>query len=172
MVKLIGAAFIVFSASMVGWNIAKFYAMRPQQVRSWILSLQLLETEIVYGATPLQRAFLKIGQRVQPEIGRFYLTAATYLTAEEGHSTNTCWQTSLEQHWKQTALRQEEKEVISSLGYTLGNSDREDQQKHLRLSITQLAGIEEEARLEQSKYEKMYKSLGILSGLLVAILML
>lgn len=172
MVKLIGAAFIVFSASMVGWQIAKFYVMRAQQVRSWILSLQLLETEIVYGGTPLQRAFQKIGQRVQPEIGCFFLTAANHMTSEEGHSTNTCWQAALEQHWKQTALRKEEKDVITSLGYSLGNSDREDQQKHLRLSITQLSSIEEEARIEQSKYEKMYKSLGVLSGLLVAILML
>ncbi len=172
MVKLIGAALIVFSASMVGWQIAKYYAMRPLQLRGWILSLQLLETEIVYGATPLQRAFLKIGQRINPDIGRFYLTAAEHLQSTEGLSTSTCWQAALNQHWKHTALGREERDVIVNLGYSLGGSDREDQEKHLRLSITQLRSIEEEARLNQRKYEKMYKSLGFLGGLLVAILML
>ncbi|MGC5324408.1 stage III sporulation protein SpoIIIAB [Brevibacillus sp. SYSU BS000544] len=172
MVKLIGAAIIIFSATMVGWQIAKYYAMRPQQLRSWILSLQMLETEIVYGATPLYRAFVKIGKRVQPEVGNFFLTGAELLQSTEGMATSTCWQHSLNRHWKETSLRQDEKNVLLNLGYVLGSSDREDQQKHLRLAVTQMRSIEEEARFDQSKYEKMYKSLGVLSGLLVAILML
>lgn len=171
MVKLIGSAIILFSASMVGWQIGKYYAHRPVQLRALLLALQLLETEIVYGLTPLHRAFVKIGRRVTQEIGIIFQKAAEHLQAEEGLSTQACLQKAVDQNWSATSLRKEEREVLVSLGYVLGSSDRDDQQKHLRLAITHLRGLEEEARADQSKYEKMYKSLGFLGGLLVVILM-
>jgi len=171
MVKLIGAVIILFSASMVGWQLGKYYAYRPLQLRALLLSLRLLETEIVYGVTPLHRAFVKIGHRLPSEIGQMFLTAAELLITKEGLSTQSCWQSGIEKHWTSTALRKDEKDVLTSLGFVLGNSDKEDQKKHLQLAITHLHSLEQEARAEQAKYEKMYKSLGFLSGLLVVILM-
>lgn len=171
MVKLIGASIILFSASMVGWQIGRYYASRPVQLRALLVGLQMLETEIVYGLTPLHRAFVKIGHRISKEVGQLFVTTAEKLLTEESYSTEECIQAAIRKHWSSTALRKEEKEVLISLGHVLGNSDREDQQKHLRLAITHLRGLEEEARVEQGKYEKMYKSLGFLSGLLVVILM-
>lgn len=171
MVKLIGAVIILFSASMVGWQIGKYYAFRPIQLRSLLLALQLLETEIVYGLTPLHRAFVKIGHRVSPVIGKIFLTAAEFLQQEESLTTQACLQAAVSRHWPATAMRKEERDVLINLGFVLGGSDRNDQQKHLRLAITHLRGLEEEARVDQSKYEKMYKSLGFLGGLLVVILM-
>ncbi|MFY0543269.1 stage III sporulation protein SpoIIIAB [Brevibacillus sp. H7] len=171
MVKLIGAVLILFSASMVGWQIGRYYAYRPVQLRALLVALQMLETEIVYGLTPLHRALMKIGHRIQREVGQLFLTTAELLIAEETQSVEVCLLKSIGKHWSNTALGKQEKAVLSSLGQVLGASDREDQQKHLRLAITHLRGLEEEARTEQEKYEKMYKSLGFLGGLLVVILM-
>ncbi len=57
-------------------------------------------------------------------------------------------------------------------GETLGQHDRESQQKHIRLCITHLEREEEEAKALQPQYEKMIKSLGVLAGLLIVILLL
>ncbi|MBO8163145.1 MAG: stage III sporulation protein AB [Brevibacillus sp.] len=171
MVKLIGAALVLFSATMTGWHIGKSYANRSAQLRALLLALQMLETEIVYGSTPLHRAFVKIGHRVAPEVGRIFLAASEQLVRHEGQTTQVCWQTAIEQHWADTALCKQEQDVLLHLGYVLGSSDREDQQKHLKLAVTHLRTLEEEARLEQYKYEKMYRTLGVLGGLLLVILM-
>ncbi|MBH0329378.1 MULTISPECIES: stage III sporulation protein SpoIIIAB [Brevibacillus] len=171
MVKLMGAVLILFSASMVGWQIGKYYANRPVQLRALLVALQMLETEIVFGMTPLQRAFVKVGHRVSEEVGKVFLLAAEFLQTEKVHSAEEALQQAMNRLWTQTALRRQEREVLESLGQVLGSSDREDQQKHLRLAVTHLRGLEEEARAEQEKYEKMYKSLGFLGGLLVVILM-
>lgn len=171
MVKLMGAMIILFSATMIGWQFSKSYANRPPQLRALLLALQMLETEIVYGSTPLHRAFVKIGARIPPVVGRMFQTAAEQLVTHPGQATHICWQTALEKHWLNTALGKPEKDVLSGLGYILGSSDREDQQKHLRLAVAHLRALEEEARVEQSKYEKMYKTLGVLCGLLLVILM-
>jgi stage III sporulation protein AB len=171
MVKLIGALMILFSASMVGWQISSYYANRPVQLRSLLLALQMLETEIVYGLTPLARAFVKVGRRISPVIGKLFLLAAELLREEQAQSAEEALRLAMERHWPQTALGKQEKDVLTSLGLVLGSSDREDQQKHLRLAVTHLRGLLEEARAEQMKYEKMYKSLGFLGGLLIVILM-
>ncbi|RNB81151.1 stage III sporulation protein AB [Brevibacillus fluminis] len=173
MLKLIGAAVILFSCSMVGWQMGRYYAFRPLDIRTMIISLQMLETEIVYGATPLHRAMAKIGERMRSGIGRMFLTASELLTQEdEPQSTSESWRQAIEKNWSQTAMRKSEKDILLTLGMVLGNSDRDDQQKHLRLAITHLQGLEEEARSDKERYEKMYKSLGFLGGLLVVILML
>ncbi|MCK9911332.1 hypothetical protein MXD81_19425, partial [Microbacteriaceae bacterium K1510] len=95
---------------------------------------------------PLQRAFVKIGYRVSPEVGKIFITAAEKLQTDEALSTQACLQAAIQRHWSSTALRKEEREVLTSLGFVLGSSDRVDQQKHLRLAITHLRGLEEEAR--------------------------
>lgn len=172
MLKLIGAVVILFSSSMVGWQMGRYYAFRPLDIRTLIISLQMLETEIVYGATPLHRALAKIGERMRAGIGSLFLTASELLVKDEPLGTNECWRQAIEKNWGQTALRKTEKDILLTLGLVLGNSDRDDQQKHLRMAITHLQGLEEEARSEKQRYEKMYKSLGFLGGLLVVILML
>lgn len=171
MLKLIGAVLVLVSASMVGWQISGSYARRPLQIRALLVALQMLETEIVYGMTPLSRAFVKVGKRVDAVVGKLFLLAAEMLETERAQSAEEALHLAMERQWPHTSLRKQEKEVLASLGLVLGSSDREDQEKHLRLAVTHLRGLEEEARLEQAKYEKMYKSLGFLGGLLVVILM-
>ncbi|GIO00127.1 stage III sporulation protein SpoIIIAB [Brevibacillus laterosporus] len=169
----IGAAIVVLvSASLIGIQLGKRYSDRVKELRALLHSLQMLETEIVYGATPLSLAFEKISVRVTRSIGNLYKRASELLQTKAGESTQIVWQTALEQTWSLTALRKEEKEILKNLGYVMGNSDREDQKKHLQLTVFHLRGLEEEAKEEQLKYEKMYKNLGFLGGLLIVILMM
>ncbi|MGI6187422.1 MAG: stage III sporulation protein AB, partial [Brevibacillus sp.] len=105
MVKLIGAVLILFSASMIGWQIGRNYAFRPVQLRALLVALQMLETEIVYGLTPLHRAFVKIGHRVPDEVGRLFLTAAELLITERAQTAEDALRQAIDAHWPQTALR-------------------------------------------------------------------
>ena len=56
------------------------------------------------------------------------------------------------------------------LSGVLGTSDRQDQIKHIALAVGQLKHEEAAARDDQVKYEKMSKSLGLLIGALIVIL--
>lgn len=92
---------------------------------------------------------------------------------ESGEQTvREAWIDSLKENWKLTAFQQTEYEILQQFGETLGQHDRESQQKHIRLCITHLEREEEEAKALQLQYEKMIKSLGVLAGLLIVILLL
>lgn len=171
MLKLIGASIILFSATMIGFQVAKMYASRPQEIRRLGIALQLLETEICYGSTTLSLALEHVAKRTQGVIGAIFRQASEFLVKYDGLSTQDCWEMAIDKTWTRTTMKMPEKEVLLHLGKVLGKSDREDQQKHIQLAVMNLRKEEQEARDEQQKYEKMCKSLGVLSGILAVILM-
>jgi stage III sporulation protein AB len=170
MLKLAGALLLVGAGTMLGWMHAGRLADRPAQIRRLVRMLGQLETEIAYGYTPLPEALARIGRQPGDPLADLFHEAADRLAKEEAAVTET-WRLALESVWGRTALKNGEKEIMLTLGNTLGASDREDQIRHLRLAAKQLETLEPEAAEEQRKYEKMWKSLGLLGGALVAVIL-
>jgi stage III sporulation protein AB len=145
---------------------------RTDQLTELQMCLQMLETEICYGSTPLEIAFYKISQRGSGVIGRLFSRCSYYFQHLDGATTFECWQKSIEDATPKLALKKSELEWIRHFGQIVGNSDREDQQKHIQLMMAHLKKTEAEAREDQLKYEKMYKTLGVLAGVLIVILIM
>lgn len=76
----------------------------------------------------------------------------------------------MEETWPLMSLKEPEREILIDFGKTLGVSNREDQLTHLARVRTNLEVEENQARDEQLRYEKMCRSLGILGGALIVIL--
>ncbi|WCN38921.1 stage III sporulation protein SpoIIIAB [Aneurinibacillus uraniidurans] len=172
MLKLIGAALIIAASTLIGMQFARQVARRPIHIRQLRAAFTLLETEIVYGATPLQDALATIAQRVGGEAaGPLFHRAATLLAEESELSTAACWRQAVQESWSKTAMQDAEREVVLQLGAMLGRSDREDQRKHIQLAVINLENEEQTARDNQRRYEKMYRSLGVLGGILLVILL-
>ncbi|PTX53916.1 stage III sporulation protein AB [Melghirimyces profundicolus] len=170
MIKLLGACFILLSTSAIGFRIARAYADRPRQIRRMRGALSLLQTEITYGSRRLDRICEQIAKREKDPVRSLYTRTAHYLKTLDGVSTFECWKRAVEETWPSTALKNPEKEVLIDFGKTLGISDREDQLSHLVRARTNLEVEESQAREEQMRYEKMCKSLGVLAGALIVIL--
>ncbi|NBD22694.1 stage III sporulation protein SpoIIIAB [Paenibacillus glycinis] len=172
MVKLIGAALILFAGAMIGWLQAARYAARPNQIRQLIHALQRLETEIGYGFTPLPEAIARCAAHV-PEPAASLLRAVNGRLAGGGELTfRESWEAAVVDAWPHTAMRQPEQTALIRLGHNLGISDREDQMKHLKLAVQQLHFEEDAARLDGVRYVKMWRSLGVLTAALIVILIL
>lgn len=171
MLKLVGSMLIILAGTLFGFYQANQLSSRPKQIADLIRLLQRLETEILYGFTPLPAALRQTGNTCPPPVGAIFLSAAEQLEQAEGRSVKRIWQETLENHWSRTAMKTPEREVLLQLGFTLGLTDREDQVKHLRLALNQLQGEADTARDEQRRYERMWRSLGVLMGALIVILM-
>src|SRR5690606_5116679 len=81
------------------------------------------------------------------------------------------WEFSLQEIWKKTALKKAELDILLQFGENLGRHDLEQQQKQIRLALTHLEREEKEAEEIQKSYGRMYRSLGILAGLLLTLLL-
>ncbi|RLQ98268.1 stage III sporulation protein SpoIIIAB [Falsibacillus albus] len=171
MIKIIGAIFILLSTTWAGFESSKHLSERPRQLR-WLKSaMQSLEAEIMYGHTPLHEAARKIAKQMPKPLSWFFDSFAEKLTGTET-TVRAAWEESLKEIWKLTAFKQGEYEVLLQFGENLGKHDLITQQKQIVLALTHLEREEQEAREKQHKYEKMAKSLGLMSGLLLIILLL
>lgn len=171
MIKLLGAVLIIAATSWGGIEASKQLSERPKQLRLLKSALQSLEAEIMFGHTPLDEAARRLSSQLPKPISLLFETFAAKLKGIET-TVNRAWEESLQDVWKHTALKQGEYEVLRQFGETLGRHDRHSQQKQIILTITHLERQEIDACDRQLKYEKMVKSLGFLSGLLLIILLM
>ncbi|WEG14308.1 stage III sporulation protein SpoIIIAB [Pullulanibacillus sp. KACC 23026] len=169
--KIIGIILIVSTTTLIGFALAKRYRERPRQLRQLVTALQSLESEIMFGLTPVFEAASHLVEQLPSPSNRFFADLLVLLDKRDGRALTDIWSETTESFWTQTALKQAEKEIWKQFGQTLGQSDRENQKKHIRLAISHLEREEEEARIAQQQYEKMTKSLGILGGLLIVLLL-
>ncbi|MDQ0231932.1 stage III sporulation protein AB [Metabacillus malikii] len=169
--KLIGAFLIIIATTWAGFEAAKHLSARTKQLRQLKVALQSLEAEIMYGHTSLIVASKNISKQLPMPLAMFFEHFSAKLS-KGNTSVKVAWEESLNEVWRFTAFKQGEFEVLTQFGETLGKHDRISQQKHIKLALTHLEREESDAVDRQQRYEKMVKSLGVLSGLLLVILLM
>lgn len=159
---------------MVGIRVASFYSLRPRQLRALQNALQMLDTEIMYAATPLPVALKKIGEAEagEPEISRIFTRTAALLESAQGYTPREAWQMALDEGFRGTALNSDDYALLRSFGEGLGASDRQEQHKKIVLNLNHLLKAEERAQQEREKCERLWKYGGFLIGLSIALLLL
>lgn len=169
--KWIGALFIIFSTSWLGFYFAGRLSERTKELRAWKLALQSLEAEVMYSQLPLQEAFRRISSQLKGPINgclqdfAFQLETSA-LTAKEA------WENALRNYFKTVSIKESDLQVLLQFGETIGMHDKYSQQKQIILALKHLEREEQEALDSQSNYERMSKMLGVLSGILIVILLL
>lgn len=168
--KLIGALLIIVTTTWTGFEASSQLARRPTQLRHMRDSLQALDAEIMYSHTPLREAAKKISLQMPQPAARFYHIFSEKLSKADV-TVKAAWKESLDAIWQDTDMKAGEYEILIQFGESLGKHDRFIQQKQILLAVTHLDREEAEARERQKNYEKIMRSLGILTGLLFIILL-
>lgn len=170
MLKIFGACLVLTATSWIGFEIARSYRERPKQIRQLRSALSMLETEISYGVRPLAVACQDIAKRTSDPISRLFVDCVKNLNELDGVSTYECFRRAIEREWKNTAMKSPEKGILLDFSATLGASDREDQLQHLEMAKKNLEFEERKSQDEQIRYEKMFKTMGVLAGALIVLL--
>ncbi|MDF2921997.1 MAG: spoIIIAB [Paenibacillaceae bacterium] len=171
MIKLIGALCIICAGTLLGFYQALQLSARPRQIRQSLQGLQRLETEILYGFTPLSEAFVSVAGSLTGPVSTLFERAGAKLDNGEAGTVADSWRQAIDTCWANTAMKRTEREALLQLGSILGISDRADQAKHLRLAVSVLQAEEAAAAEDYRRYGSMWRSLGLLSGVLIVILM-
>ena len=169
--KIIGGLMVIAACGLLGIAAANRYSIRLKDIRRFRASIQMLETEIIYGCTPLPHALNNISAKIEGPLKRFYSMISEDLNSGCNTSLDAVWSKGSDRLQKDTCLKNTDRELVAGFGKVLGSSDREDQKKHFELFYIQLKQHELEAEEERRKNEKMYKTLGFLSGLVIFILL-
>jgi len=172
MMKLIGGMLITVSATVIGFKLAEKYAKRPGELRSLQTALQMLESEVAFSLNPLPDAFENIAGSFHGGIRKIFLNAAGFLKERTGITAQQAWTNAVQISKSDMHLWEEDYKILMEFGHSLGISDREHQIKNIQLTCSKLAMEEKKAEMLRDKNEKMYKSLGMLTGVLIFLILL
>lgn len=170
LVKLAGSILIIISSAWIGFLMGNYYRDRPRQLRELQSGLAMLETEIEYSQTPLPSALIRIAHRLNGPMKLIFAYAGELLMKKNGLTAHEAWSIAVNRLYHRSSLNREDCEILENFGSYLGNSDRNDQIKHLKLALTQLKDMEHTAEDERRKNERIWKYLGVLSGLMLVLL--
>ncbi|MDY0405605.1 stage III sporulation protein SpoIIIAB [Virgibacillus sp. 179-BFC.A HS] len=168
--KWLGAFLLLCTTTWIGFEWSKKLSDRPKHIRQLINALQILEAEIVYSQLPLQEAFEVIGRQLPKPANLLFAQVAVALQSNTANLTEI-WSASVNQWVKLANLDKNEQEILLQFGATLGQHDAVQQTKHIQLALHHLEREMQEARDQHIKYAKLAKSLGVLGGLFIIVLL-
>ncbi len=170
--KLLASLALIGSSTAAGFLIAGSFAARPEQIRSFQAALEMLETEIGYTRTPLVEALERVGAIAVAPAGPTLRRAAALLRQNPGREPGDAWREAVGWIYPETALSPTDRQVLEQMSPYLGASDRDDQLRHLRVTMTRLKQLEEEARGEAQRNQRMWQYLGVLTGTAIVLILL
>ena len=169
--RMAGIVLIVLSAGTMGFRIAHSLRKRCRLLRQLLSALQLLKQEIGCCATPLPQAFALMAVSSDGSLEKLFSAMAREMDKNR-------WTTPLAAMRKALTLVPELPEgdpaaqILLELAARLGKYDLESQLQGIDLAALRLGEELGRAEQERSTKSKTYQTLGICTGLAVAILLM
>lgn len=171
LIKLIGSALIITSTTLIGFCYGGKYTDRLNNLIYLEQCFKILETEIVYGANPLPEALSNVYKKGNKKVSFIFQEIKNHLQRSK---KGNLYQSFSSIEWilkNRLNLKEEDIEIILSLGRVLGSSDRLDQEKNFNFIFKQMELLQKDAKIDRDRNERLYKNLGILSGIAILIIL-
>lgn len=166
-IKMILLLGIFLCCSYAGKMLSTQYKKRVEELKEMKKSFLALETKMKYTYDVLPEIFCEIAKNTKQNIANIFEKAANFMKKE---TANEAWQSALAT--SKTNMNNEDLEVLKSFGKLLGKTDMEGQVSQIELTSQFLDTQIEKAEKELAKNEKLYKTLGTVSGLAIVILLI
>lgn len=166
LIKLLGGTLIFFVTTMFGFFRAGQLARRQKNLRRFETALSILENEISYSSSRLCEAFSRIGKISGLAIFQF-------VGKQIGtQSFSQIWRCALDDFQSELCLSDADVEALNLLSEQLGKSDRTHQLQCIRHTAALLHQNYADAAAQNAQSGKLYRNLGMLSGIFLVILLL
>lgn len=158
---------IVFAIStIIGITISKKYGTRLQELKEIQRALHIFEEKIKFTYEPIPDVFEDISKRFANSIGSIFYEASQNMSIM---SAGEAWEMALDN--SNTKLTKDDIDVLKGMAKMLGKTDLDGQVSEIRLTEKFIDTKIDEAQIEKSKNEKLYKTLGITTGLTIVIIL-
>lgn len=171
MLKFIGLIIIMISGAGLGFSGSRALSEGLRAREMLLRMVILLKGEIRYGNASLIDAMTGAAVKLPGIYGSFLRKTAKELEMRGGSSPGEIFRRNAESYFREIKLPEEEKEKLYSLGEHLGYLDLTMQMKQLELFEKDVEESIEIRKRELPEQKKVYRSLGILFGFFLVVLM-
>ncbi|MDO5555771.1 MAG: stage III sporulation protein AB [Clostridia bacterium] len=165
--KIIIYSFIFLLSSLIGILISKKYINRVNELKEFKNALNIFKTKIRYTYEPIPEIFNEISNNVNSSISEVFKQAAlkmNILTAGEA------WGLALKMNTLN--INEEDRTALNNLSKLLGKTDLQGQLNQIEMTSDFLEEQIKKAEKEKSKNEKLYRTLGMILGMAIVIILM
>lgn len=165
--KIVIYTCIFLSSSAIGLLISKKYEERVNQLKEFKNALNMFETKMKFTYEPIPEIFDQISKQMQTTVGRTFKLASSNM---EVLTAGDAWDIAVDTNV--LSINDEDKSILKNLGKLLGKTDIDGQISQIELTSRFLDEQIEKAEKERTKSEKMYRTLGMVIGLAIVIILI
>lgn len=153
-------------STAIGFLISKSYKNRVLELKEFKSILNIIKTKIRFTYEPLAEIFRQVAKDNESEIEKIFGQMANQVS---DYQVKEVWENCIQD--ADISIKQEDKDVLKKLGKLLGQTDVDGQISEIEVTETFLDMQIENAEEEKKKNQKMYKTLGIVAGLVFVIIL-
>lgn len=165
-IKYVNLLLIIAVCTYMGFSKSKQFSKRLTSLKNIKSSLNIFKAKIEFTYEPIKDIFNEISKIVYKNKENIFKTFCSNL---ENKDITVAWNEAIE--ITDEGLNLDDKEVLFMLGKMLGKTDKSGQISEIELVNNFLNKQIEDAEERKSKNEKMYKTLGVVSGLAIVIIL-
>ncbi|MEA4891816.1 MAG: stage III sporulation protein AB [Peptococcaceae bacterium] len=172
MLKLLGMILILAASSLLGLSKSRVYGQYAAFLQELLFGLEVLETEVQYRQSSLGEGFIRTGLALSgKDAGRLFDRAAEYLACHREALPQEGLLEGVAAVADRIPAGQPLKAHLEGFALTLGKGDLKAQQQVFALLRVQIGQCLEGALKRQEKEEKLWRYLGVCSGIVFVILL-
>lgn len=155
--------------TFIGFFLGENYKRRSIHLKEFQKALLLLNNEIIYANTPLPDALLEVSKKVSEPVSDIFSDMS--LALENGYtgSIYESFENAYEKTKEKINLTSDDNKIISDFFKTLGSSGVTGQDKIFKLTLDNIDINYKEARKFEKENIKLYRTLGLSIGAMLAI---
>lgn len=169
-IKILASIFIILAGFMFGVNMSEHQKIRMNELNSIKKALLLLKSQINYSLESLPTALINISKKSEKPIKNTFEMISKRLIQKDKNGIAKIWAEEFKNI--NTDLSKEDIETIADFGKALSSLDRKLQIDNIDIVINYIDKTVEFIASKNEQESKMYKSLGVLAGILLVVLMI
>lgn len=166
-IKFIIYILIFSSSTYIGILISKQYSNRLNELKELKTTLNILKTKIRFTNEPLNSIFNEISINLNGNVSNLFATICDNLKVS---SAKNAWESAIDN--AVLSINKDDRQALRGFGKLLGKTDLAGQISEIELTETFLEVQIADAKCEKDKNEKLYKTLGMVTGAGIIIILI
>lgn len=169
LLKLCGSLFVMIACGLLGLRLSNEYEGRIIRLNNFEKMIKVLKNEIAYNNESILEAINRSANSEDKYINQF-LFYVQEVYKEGNISLKQAWIVATDSKLKKVGLKESDLDLIRQIGTNLGVTCRATQLDYIDNFIAKIEMVEEELYGQKEEKCKLYKSMGVMTGLFIVIL--
>jgi stage III sporulation protein AB len=171
-IKAIGGILVFISCAALGLYYSLKESFRIGDLAELKKAMLLLKGEIGFAHCSLTEAADNVAARLKPRLARFFERLSVNLSVESGFDVAGAWGEAVSAKLAILNLNDEDLRNMERLGETLGYLGKQTQIEGLEMAVLYIDGQVERLRESEGRTRRLYRSAGVILGLLIVIVLI